>query len=320
MRKLSDSLKLYWEFARPFTLLPPALGMISGGITALGAAPRWDSDWTATGDAWAFAMYMGPAWLKILWYIVVGALMAATFNAASNSINQITDIVNDRINKPSRPIPSGRISLAEAWALTGFFYVVTIILSFLVNWQCFFIVLVTSFMVYAYSAEPFRTKKRGWLANLTIAIPRGVLLKVAGWSTVKTVFNWEPWYIGCIFGLFLLGASTTKDFSDREGDAADGCRTLPVIYGVKAAAWMIAPFFILPFPFIPLGAYWGILTGSKILLYALGFGLSLWGCYTVWLLLRDPDDLAATENHPSWRHMYMMMMTMQVGFALAYLF
>ena len=30
-------LELYWEFARPFTLVAPALGMLSGGVTALGA-------------------------------------------------------------------------------------------------------------------------------------------------------------------------------------------------------------------------------------------------------------------------------------------
>ena len=72
------------------------------------------------------------------------------------------------------------------------------------------------------------TKRHGIWANITIAIPRGVLLKVAGWSTVKTILGLEPWYIGAIFGLFLLGAASTKDFADIEGDRAGGCRTLPI--------------------------------------------------------------------------------------------
>jgi chlorophyll/bacteriochlorophyll a synthase len=318
MSRLLDRLKLYWEFSRPFTLLPPALGMISGAITALGADPKWQSDWIDPG--WAFAQYIGPDWLKILWYTIVGALMAAMLNVASNTLNQITDVVNDRINKPKRPIPSGRISIAEAWVITAITGFIAIWLSFLVNWQCFIIVVLTSFITYAYSAEPFRTKKRGWLANFTIAIPRGVFLRVAAWSCVKSIFAVEPWYIGMIFGLFILGAATTKDFSDIKGDAKAGCRTLPVRYGVKAAAWMIAPFFVLPFPLIPLGVYWGVLTGNAVLLTILGLGLSTWGCYTVYLILRDPDDLAKTENHISWKHMYMMMMVMQLGFAIAYLF
>ena len=62
-----------------------------------------------------------------------------------------------------------------------------------------------------------------------------------------------------------------------------------------------------------------ILTGNPIFLATLGVALTLWGCYTVYLLLRDPDELTRSENHPSWRHMYLMMMTAQIGFALAYL-
>ena len=103
----------------------------------------------------------------------------------------------------------------------------------------------------------FRTKRHGLWANITIAIPRGMLLKVAGWSTVKTIFDPEPWFIGTIFGLFVLGASTTKDFADIEGDRAGGCQTLPILYGVKGAAWMIAPFFVLPFLLIPIGVRTG---------------------------------------------------------------
>lgn len=42
--------------------------------------------------------------------------------------------------------------------------------------------------------------------------------------------------------------------------------------------------------------------------------------YTVYLLVRRPEELATTENHPSWTHMYRMMMVAQIGFALAYVF
>jgi geranylgeranylglycerol-phosphate geranylgeranyltransferase len=137
---------------------------------------------------------------------------------------------------------------------------------------------------------------------------------------VKTVLGLEPWYIGAIFGSFLLGAASTKDFSDMEGDRAGGCRTLPILYGVKTAAWIIAPFFVLPFLLIPIGVVTGVLTGNPGLLHLLGGALVVYGSYTVYLLLRRPEELAATENHPSWTHMYRMMMLAQVGLALAYVF
>ena len=182
---------------------------------------------------------------------------------------------------------------------------------------------------FIYSApELGRTKTRGWLANFTIAIPRGVLLKVAGWAMVAHVTFTEPWTIGGVIGLFLIGASSTKDFADIAGDRAGGCQTLPILYGVRKAAWIIAPFFIFPWLFVPLGAFLrdpqnpahAILTGNPWILTAFGVLFTLWGAYTVYLLLRDPDSLAETENHPSWTHMYLMMMGAQVAFALAYVF
>ena len=90
---------------------------------------------------------------------------------------------------------------------------------------------------------------------------------------------------------------------------------------------MISPFFIVPWLLMPIGAFtpnpWSpgqtILTGNTTMLTALGIGLALWGVYTVRLILKNPQDLAEVENHPSWTHMYLMMMTAQVGFAAAYL-
>jgi hypothetical protein len=61
-----------------------------------------------------------------------------------------------------------------------------------------------------------------------------------------------------------------------------------------------------------------ILSGNPTVLVIVGIGLSLWGAYTAWLIVRNPDELTATENHPSWRHMYLMMMAAQIGFAAAY--
>jgi geranylgeranylglycerol-phosphate geranylgeranyltransferase len=297
----SKRLALYWEFARPFTLVAPALGILSGGVTAFGAHPRESFSWVHVLN------------------IALGTLMAAVLNAASNGLNQIYDLTNDRVNKPKRAIPAGRLSIPEAWVLSIVWFAVALLLALLVNLQCFLLAALATVFTWIYSAPPLRTKKRGLWANVTIAIPRGVLLKVAGWSTVKSVWGAEPWYIGLIFGLFLLGASTTKDYSDIEGDRADGCRTLPIIYGVKKSAWMIAPSFVIPFLLLPIGAATGILTGNPYFLTFLGIGLAVWGSYVCWLILRRPEELATTENHISWTHMYSMMFATQIGFMIAYI-
>jgi 4-hydroxybenzoate polyprenyltransferase len=296
----ADRARTVWELARPFTLIAPALGMFTGSVIALGAAPP------VAVTPWVVAK------------IALGTLMAAVLNAASNTLNQVTDLEADRINKPGRPIPAGRVAPSEAIAVSGWLYVGAFILAAPVGPQCTLLAGTAAVLTVLYSAPPFRLKAVPYLANLVIAVPRGVLLKVAGWSCVRDFGRLEPWYIGAIFGLFLLGATTTKDFADMRGDAAAGFRTLPVVHGARRAAWIIAPFLVLPFLMIPYGIQAGLLTGHPGVLYGLTGLLVLWGGYVVYLMVRRPDDLARTENHPSWTHMYVMMFVAQIGFALAY--
>lgn len=300
-------LQAYITLARPFTVLPPMLGFFSGAVTA-----------------WGSGHGKPPVTADLLWPVVFGTLMAGILNAASNAINQIYDLAIDRVNKPKRPLPSGALSMREAWIFTAICYAVAWVLAWFTapggRRECFVIVAVATLLTWMYSAPPFRTKRHGLWANVTIAIPRGLLLKVAGWSAVGTVLGLEPWFIGAIFGLFLLGASSTKDFADIEGDRADGCQTLPILYGVKAAAWIISPFFVIPFALIPIGVWTGVLTGNRALLLVLGPVLMAYGVYVSYLMVRRPEEMATTENHVSWTHMYLMVMLTQVGFAASYVF
>jgi 4-hydroxybenzoate polyprenyltransferase len=296
----SEGRAAWWRFVRPFTLLPPALGMLSGAVTAYGAQPRLE---------WS---------LDLLFLALAGALVGSVLNGASNALNQIFDLEIDRVNKPDRLLPSGMLGLKRAWAIAVVGYVASMALAAVIGVQFFALASAAAVATVIYSAPPFRTKRFTFLANLTIAIPRGVLLKVAGWATIRPALTLEPWYIGLVFGSFLLGATSTKDFSDIRGDRQHGCMTLPVRFGPRTAARIVAPFFVWPFLLIPLGVRLGILTGNSLLLDGLGFGLAAWGVYVASLMLRLPEELAATENHPSWTHMYWMMMTCQAGFALAY--
>jgi 4-hydroxybenzoate polyprenyltransferase len=327
----TKKLDLYAQLSRPFTLLPPLLGIISGAICAWGSVHNPDPSRTLT--------------LSVILTVALGSLCAAFLNAANNSINQIYDLEIDRLNKPGRPLVTGTLTMKEAWNFTWATYFIGVVPTWLVviyphtSWrekllapvawhETFFIYFIALITTFVYSVPALgRTKARGMAANWTIAIPRGCLLKVAGWAMVARIGAWEPWAIGSVFMLFLVGAASTKDFADIEGDRAGGCKTLPILHGPKKAAWIIAPFFIFPWLLVPLFAHLPdpqnpthpILTGNAWALTALGVLLTVWGIYTVYLILRDPDELTRTENHPSWRHMYLMMMAAQVGFAVAYL-
>lgn len=322
-------MKNYIQFSRLFTLLPPMLGVVSGALTA------WGSDYSYRAGQFG--------WEEIA-LISVASLAAAVLNAASNGINQIYDLEIDRVNKPNRPLAAGKISMKGAFIFTVITYLISVAITWVVvpdpsytTWsarffapfsahECIWFYFLAAVFTLIYSVPAFgRTKRMTFGANLTIAIPRGLMLKVAGWSVLASVWHIEPWYIGAIFFLFLIGAASTKDFSDMEGDLKGGCMTLPNRFGVTKAVYMIAPCFVVPWLLIPLGLVikpggTSILTGNPILLLILGGTLSLWGAYTVYLMLRDPEALSRMENHPSWKHMYLMMIWAQIGFALAYIF
>jgi len=301
------SWRIYWEFARPFTLLPPAVGMLAGGLVAWGAEPRFQSTWAGASGS--------VVWMKI----AVGALMAALMNAASNGLNQIFDLEIDRINKPKRPLPSGRITLTTAWRFTVAALALGLLLAWWVNWQCLLLAAAAGLLTACYSAPPARTKRWGILANLTVAIPRGFLLPVAGWSTVKSIATAEPWLLSIPLGLFVFGAISTKDFSDIPGDTAGGCRTLPVQFGVRKTALIIAPFFVFPFLLWALLARMDRLSAAPGGIYLLSAALPLLGAYIDFRIVRHPEELSGGENHISWKLIHVMVIVAYLGLAMAYL-
>jgi geranylgeranylglycerol-phosphate geranylgeranyltransferase len=297
---VTASIAPYVRLARPFTLLAPALGMFSAGVAGVGAVP-------------AQAMSVG-----VLGRLLFGAVVGVALNAASNALNQIYDLAIDRINKPNRPLPRGEMTMRAAGVFSAVCFVLALGLSAALGLSVLAVVAAGTLAVVAYSMPPLRTKRFPILSNVTIALARGLLLPVAGWATVRGIGLVEPWYLGAITFLFILGAASTKDFKDVEGDRADGVVTLPIKYGARGAARLIVPFLVLPFALFLIGPQVGALTGRPLVLTAAGALLMLWGVYVAFLMLRRPDDLGRIENHPSWLHMYLMMLVAQLAVLAAY--
>ena len=257
---------------RPFTMLGPVTGVLCGSVAA---AARLDVTW--------------PVARALL---AVGAAVFA--NAASNAWNQAFDADIDRVNKPARPIPSGTATVAGAMRLghlcaaaglaAGAFH------AWLAGFPWFLVcVALGTFATWSYSAPPLRTKRSMLGALATIAIPRGFLVPVAAWSVVATPSTLEPFALGLVPGLFVLGAAATKDFADVEGDRAHGCRTLPVVLGGARAARIVAPFLWLPFLLYPALAAVGAIARPTAAWGVVAALLGGFGFVTARALTRDPD-------------------------------
>lgn len=280
--------RVFLELMRPFTLLAPAVGFLSGAtMAARGGLP-----------------------LSAL----AGALAAALLNAASNVINQCFDVEIDRINKPRRPLPSGRVSMRPAAIFGALLYAAALCLAYAAHPRLLAVFALAGLLTVFYSTPPVRLRRHALSASLTLGVARGCLLMVGGWAAVHPVWHPAPWFAGLVFGLYVFGAGNTKDFADVRGDRAYGIRTLPVLFGARRAALWIAPFLVVPFLLIPVGVLRGWMPVAGLWLTS----LAAWGGYVGWLMLRRPETLTIESNHISWKHMYLLLIVGQVGFAVAY--
>ena len=308
---LSSKLRAYVTLVRPFTLLAPLIGGLCAGLMALGHLGL-----TIFSKGYPFI-----TWDMKLLQLVIGALTLVVLNAASNVLNQIYDLDIDRINKPSRPIPSGNVSPKEAKIYAGILYGITLLLSVMLRSGVFIILIVVlSLITITYSAPPLRLKKRLWLSNISIGLARGPLAVVTPWCLFGSILDPIPWLVGTIIGLFLVGAATTKDYTDLRGDRRYRIRTLPVEYGIPRSIAIISPFFVIPFVIVPVAT---LEIGGAALFPELTKGIILlviWGGYIVHLLKREGRKRDRHfENSPVWVHMYLMLMALQIAFAVAFI-
>jgi 4-hydroxybenzoate polyprenyltransferase len=279
------------RFARPATLAAPAAGVAGGAVAATGG---WPAD---------------P------FPLVLAVTSALLLTGASNGLNQIADVETDRINRPERPLPSGRMSLREAFWLTGALLAGAFLTAAAGGGAYLACVVITVPVTAAYSFPPLRTKRIPFLANATIATPRGLLLVLAGWAVGGGIARQEAWILGGLMWLYVFGVSTTKDFADAEGDRATGCVTLPILYGPRRAAWFVAPFLVAPYAALPLLAQAGLLPGGARAWALVGLPLATMGAVAAALLVRDPLPPPSGRPHPAWGLMYLQYTFMHLGTA-----
>lgn len=286
------------ELLRPFTLLAPIIVSLCIMVAS----------YVYNGQTDDLSM--------LLWTTLLPAsITMALLNAASNALNQATDVVSDSLSKPYRPIPKGIISPWAATCVSFILYFIAILLSTVVH-QVFtiFVSIIAVFSV-TYSLPP-RMKDKLFINQLWIALPRGLLGILASWSVFGNPFHIVPLTIGMIAMLFLIGGSVTKDIMDSEADKKAGTRTLVNIYGTRTAAFIAFPFMFFPFTMIPLLIQEGVLEG-----YFFWLTLLVIPSYLIFhFMIRDHTKSRMLENTSAWSLMYITYFLFAFGFSLLTVF
>jgi hypothetical protein len=92
-----------------------------------------------------------------------------------------------------------------------------------------------------------------------------------------------------------------------------------VIFGVRKTALLIAPFFVLPFFVWVAMARAGVLSAWRPGMYTLSATLAGLGAWIDCIIMRRPEEMSRSENHISWKLIYLMAMVAYAGLALAYM-
>ena len=296
--KVDNRLKSFIDLIRPFTLLAPIIVSICIMIASF------------------FYNHIHNELFTLFWTTIIPASFTlAILNAASNALNQYTDIESDKISKPYRPIPRGDITKKEAVIVSIIFYSLAFILSTFVNLMFVIFVLLIALFSITYSIPP-RLKDILFLNQLWVGIPRGLLGILASWSVFGNSLQPLPITIGLIAMSFLIGGSITKDILDSEADKKNGSKTLVNTYGTKKAALIALPFMFFPFIYIPILIDIGILDSYFWLLTF----LAIPGFFIFRLMIKNEKKVKFLENTPSWTLMYITYFIFAFGFSFLTIF
>jgi geranylgeranylglycerol-phosphate geranylgeranyltransferase len=171
--------------------------------------------------------------------LCLGAFAGMLVGSSGNILNDLLDIAIDRINRPGRALPSGKVSIAAAWTLFAITGVAGLAASLGLGVMPFLISVAAVLLIVLYNLVLKRIPIAG---NCAVGVLTGSAMLfgalIAG--SVKA---------GVLPGIFAFLTNVTreivKDMEDVEGDTAEGVRTFPARAGMNAARMLVSACLVL---------------------------------------------------------------------------
>ena len=226
---------------------------------------------------------------------VILAILAVFFEtAAGNVINDYFDYKIDLINKPERPIPSGRISLKNGKNYAYLLFLAGTICGFLIsyltnNWIPFGIVILADIVLYLYA---YKLKATPLIGNLAVGFMTGFGFVFGGFSINNTTIIMTSIFLGFFAFVMTTAREIVKDIEDIEGDKADGAKTLPIMIGTKKPAILAAILIVIDSALCPLLYYYHVFGILYLVVIAIAVILFI---YSAILILKSQDKATASK-------------------------
>ncbi|MEM6358843.1 MAG: geranylgeranylglycerol-phosphate geranylgeranyltransferase [Bacteroidota bacterium] len=162
------------------------------------------------------------------------SLSSALIAAAGYIINDYYDVKIDLINKPDRVVVGRAVKRRVAMMWHTALNITGVLIGAYLSLKIGFFNLLSAALLWLYSNQ---LKRMPLIGNLSVAL-------LTGWAVyvVAVLFNSHNIMVLAFAGFafaFTLIREVIKDIEDVKGDATFGCRTLPVVYGIRPTKTMV---------------------------------------------------------------------------------
>jgi geranylgeranylglycerol-phosphate geranylgeranyltransferase len=143
----------------------------------------------------------------------------------------------DSIQKPHRPIPSGRIKPKEAIIVGAFFALAGFFLTFFLTLYNVILVFVVAVLVFFYTNI---SKSHGFSGNVNRGLVTMAAYFFGIFATGVSLSSLPPyvWLLSIVFLFHDTNSNLVGAIRDIEGDKKGGYQTIPVKYGVKISIYI----------------------------------------------------------------------------------
>ncbi len=216
---LSHRLRAHLELADPVTWITPVTMVICGALASGRGEPGF---------------HMGE-WRDLLLAVLAALMCGPLGTGFSQSINDYFDRDLDAINDPSRPIPSGRVSLRAArlnWIVLG---VSTAAVSLILVGQNLWLPVLAGISLIlsaAYSVPPLKLKQHYWLGPPAVGFGYVFLSWIAG-HLIFAPLTWASFTLALINSSLAAGLLFLNDIKSIEGDRKHGLQSMTVAFGAR---------------------------------------------------------------------------------------
>lgn len=174
------------------------------------------------------------------WRLMVVVASTVLVAAAGYIINDYYDIKIDLINKPDRVVVGKNITRRYALFFHSVLSVFGVIPVLFLNWQIGIINFMSAFLLWWYSNN---LKRQPFVGNFVVALLTGAAILLV--SVLYRAYNPLIFiYAGFAFSMTLV-REIVKDMEDLKGDNTFGCKTLPIVFGIRKTKWIIYTLLIL---------------------------------------------------------------------------